>query len=252
MRVPSGIGVRSLLIAPLAAWAARNAALTLPALLAVLLGAGPPPAAAEWLILQGGKKIETEGPWSLKGDLLTVHETTGRILTVAVTTVDAAACLKRNAGKLRIQASAAELPNGIMPRGRQIWPAPAPNPAVPGSAILSEAIAGNVAAAPGEASPTPSGAGSRSGTATRTGAAASGGAQAAAGTRAGAAAAAGQGTGGGPPQSAAPADDVKARKQARQAQMERDLRYHRIVEGCARMFIIDRAGFQRCVQAQWP
>ncbi|MBV8199865.1 MAG: hypothetical protein JOZ15_04500, partial [Acidobacteria bacterium] len=81
-------------------------------LLLVVLGASLPAAEAEWLVLVGGKKIQTEGAWSLKGDLLTVHEITGRIVTVSTSTVDAEACLKLNGGSLRIDAVATPPPPG--------------------------------------------------------------------------------------------------------------------------------------------
>ena len=37
---------------------------------------------------------------------------------------------------------------------------------------------------------------------------------------------------------------------ARQAQLLRDQRRQQIVDSCARMFVVDRAGYERCVQTQ--
>jgi hypothetical protein len=193
-------------------------ALSAAPLLAVLtvLGSSLPAAEAEWLVLVGGKKIQTEGPWSLKGDLLTVHETTGRILTVGTNTVDAAACLKLNGGSLRIEAIAVAPPPGAPVSKPEVAPPP---PAGATTTVKPAKGHGPNAQAPASAP--------------------------AAGTAApgsGAAATA-----------AAPAGidaAAAARKQARQAQLQRELRYKQIVDGCAHMFVVDRAGFQRCVDAQ--
>jgi hypothetical protein len=73
---------------------------------------------ADWLVLRGGKKIETAGQWAVKGDLLTVREA-GRPKIVTLSVVDydatrqanaAAAAARRTAAR-----SAAGSPAGMNP-----------------------------------------------------------------------------------------------------------------------------------------
>jgi hypothetical protein len=196
------------------------------ALLLAVLGTALP-AEAEWLVLVGGKKIQTEGPWTLKGDLLTVHEVTGRILTVGTNTVDAAACLKVNGANLRIEAIATPPPPGAPVTKPETAPASAAGPprgdaaAKPakGKAPAKGAAAGAQATPPAAGAP----ATSASGAATPTS---------------------------GPAAAAASADRIAAAKQAKQAQLQRELRYKQIVDGCSTMFVVDRVGFQHCVDVQ--
>jgi hypothetical protein len=170
------------------------------------LGAVAPAVRADWLVLVGGKRIKTEGAWTLKGDLLTVHETSGRILTVGTSTVDTAACLKANGGKLRLETVAVPMP-AAGPQGPDIRPQGAP-PAR-GDAYGSGA---DTAGATGPSAPA------------ATGNAATG---------------------------RSPRDDrLVAAKAARQARLQRELRYKQIFDGCTHMFIADRAGFERCVDSQ--
>jgi hypothetical protein len=173
------------------------------ALVVAVLGVAAPAARADWLVLVGGKKIETEGPWILKGDLLTVHDRTGRIVAVGTRTVDTAACLKANGGSLRIEAVAVAPPPGApvvkpeaaSPSGR---PGPSQPPGSPSSPNPPKAVPNSTAVS------------------------------------------------GQPPRD----DRLAAAKLARQAQLQRELRYKQIVDGCERMFIVDRAGFQHCVAVQ--
>ncbi len=163
-------------------------------LLLALLGgvvALPRAAAASWLVLVGGKRIQTEGAWTLKGDLLTVHETTGRILTVATSTVDAAACRKLNDASLRIEAvPVAPLSGAVvtLPSIPAIASAGATPPPVRRAAAAGAAPGGKAA--------------------------------------------------------------TMTAKQARQAQLRRELRYKQIVDGCAQLFIVDQVDFKRCVEVQ--
>src|SRR5579864_1867865 len=130
------------------------------AILLATLGAAVPAAEAEWLVLVGGKKIQTEGAWTLKGDLLTVHETTGRILTVGTSTVDAAACLRLNGGSLRIESVSTPPPPGAPVARPDIAPAA---PAAPAAASAAAAAArpatatakGRIAKAPRKGAPSP-------------------------------------------------------------------------------------------------
>jgi hypothetical protein len=204
------------------------------ALFLAALGVAAPAARADWLVLVGGKRIKTEGVWTLKGDLLTVHETSGRILTVGTSTVDTAACLRVNGGKLRIETVAVPMP-AAGPVGSEVPPQVSGAPPARGDA--HEPSAG----------PAPGG---TAGTATGAVAGApSGQAPAAAATptdRAGANAAAGNAATGKPPRD----DRLSAAKLARQARLQRELLYKQIVDGCTHMFILDRVGFQRCVGSQ--
>jgi hypothetical protein len=167
------------------------------------------PGAAEWLVLQGGRRIQTEGPWQLNGDLLTVHEPSGRVLAVAAASIDAASCLRTNS-TLRIVTSPHAMGKGEPTVVRQIWPQPLPNPAIPASpenrSLAAESVIPTGAPLPAK-SPSPRLA---------------------------------------EPTDASPA----ARQRARQAEMHRELEYRQILDGCARMFVLDRAGFKRCVVAQ--
>jgi hypothetical protein len=181
--------------------------------LAVLLGAGAGlPAHAEVLILTGGKKIQTEGPWVLKGDLLTVHEVSGKTTTVSTSIVDSAACKRINGDNLRI--TTIPVADGVTPMsGRQIWPvrSNAPPPTanraipVPGGAGGAVPSAANSAAAAPHAT-------------AATGSAAS--------------------------------QDPKARTLTSQQRLRREAAYQRIVAGCTQMFVLDRDGFQHCVDTQ--
>jgi len=226
-------------------------------LLLAVLGAAAtlPDARADWLVLVGGKRIETEGPWILKGDLLTVHETSGRILAVATGTVDALACLKLNHGVLHIETIPLPMPVGspvTRPPTRpgsgaaSAMPAPVPPaaataaPARPaGAAAAAAGVAGQPAAVAGggRARPSPAAAAGKP---------AAGAAPAASSP---APAANGQ-----PPPAAdaatAQAARERAAKTARQAQLRRELLYKKVVDGCTRMFIVDQAGFRRCVDSQ--
>jgi len=54
-------------------------------------------ALADCLILKGGKKIDTAGPWVTRGNIVTVHEVTGRAQTLTLSIIDFDATLKANA-----------------------------------------------------------------------------------------------------------------------------------------------------------
>jgi hypothetical protein len=51
---------------------------------------------ADALVLRGGKKIETSGPWITRGNIVTVHEITGRAQTLILSIIDFEATLKAN------------------------------------------------------------------------------------------------------------------------------------------------------------
>jgi hypothetical protein len=233
------------------------------ALLSSLLGAAASPLRADWLVLIGGKRIATEGPWSLKGDLLTVHETSGRILTVATSTVDADACLKANGGALHVQVvPTAPAPGSPLTKPR-IDPAPSGAPAprnpatVPGRTALPDRL-GAVAAGAPPAKPAAAAAGAATAGAPASGQPTPGapapGAPAPGAPAAGAPAAPtapGAPVAAAAPKAKTPEERAAAQKlAAKQAQMKRDQRRQQIVAGCARMFVVDKAGFDRCVQTQ--
>ncbi|HEY8019975.1 MAG TPA: hypothetical protein VIH93_02680 [Thermoanaerobaculia bacterium] len=62
-------------------------------LLSILAGST---CSADWLVLRGGKQIETEGPWALKGNLLSIREPGGRPKTVLLSIIDYDATLHAN------------------------------------------------------------------------------------------------------------------------------------------------------------
>jgi hypothetical protein len=214
---------------------------TAPALLAGVWWLGttlvPVCARADWLILNGGKKIETDGPWQLKGDLLTVHEATGRTTTVSVNIVDAAACLRVNSGKLRIETLPVPLRAGTSVPYRRVWSSATPNPAISTSPALTALRAAAITAggAP-PAAAAPAAAAARAANTPRAAPAVSASAAAPAVSQAS--------------PTADSADQVKARKLAAQAQMQREKRYLAVVDSCEHQFVNDQPGFQRCVQAQ--
>jgi hypothetical protein len=51
---------------------------------------------ADALVLRGGKKIETAGPWVTRGNIVTIHEITGRAQTLILSIIDFDATLKAN------------------------------------------------------------------------------------------------------------------------------------------------------------
>jgi hypothetical protein len=63
-------------------------------LIAVALAAA---AGADCLVLRGGKRIDTIGPWTVRGTLIMVHDTTRRALTMTLAVIDFDATLKANA-----------------------------------------------------------------------------------------------------------------------------------------------------------
>jgi hypothetical protein len=85
----------------------------------VVLCAG---AGADWMVLRGGKKIETAGPWKVRNDLIVVHEATGRTQALTFEIVDFPATLQANvragmrssaAPGRRTAGSTAEDPGGV-------------------------------------------------------------------------------------------------------------------------------------------
>jgi hypothetical protein len=53
-------------------------------------------ASADWVVLRGGKKIETAGPWVMREGLLVVHEPSGRAQALTLATLDYDLTLKAN------------------------------------------------------------------------------------------------------------------------------------------------------------
>jgi len=68
-------------------------ALYLAAFLSILVGSA---CSADWLVLRGGKEMETEGQWAVKGNLLSVREVGGRPKTVLLSIIDFDATLRSN------------------------------------------------------------------------------------------------------------------------------------------------------------
>lgn len=68
-------------------------ALYLTVFLSILVGSA---CSADWLVLRGGKEMETEGQWAVKGNLLSVREVGGRPKTVLLSIIDFDATLRSN------------------------------------------------------------------------------------------------------------------------------------------------------------
>jgi hypothetical protein len=64
------------------------------AIIAVIAGCGV--CAADWLVLRGGKKIETAGQWTVQGNLLTIRQPAGGPKSVTLAVVDFDATLRAN------------------------------------------------------------------------------------------------------------------------------------------------------------
>jgi len=62
-------------------------------LLSIFAGSG---CFADWLVLQGGKKIETTGQWAVRGELLNIREVGGRPKSVLLSIIDYDATLQAN------------------------------------------------------------------------------------------------------------------------------------------------------------
>ncbi len=56
--------------------------------LACMLLAAAPPAAADWLVTTSGAKIETQGPWEVKGRLVVFRQADGTLASLRATKVD--------------------------------------------------------------------------------------------------------------------------------------------------------------------
>jgi hypothetical protein len=72
-------------------------ALTAAALLAALAGAVAmaSPAAADWLVTRAGSRIETRGPWQVKGKLVVFTQLDGSLASLRLSEVDLAASRER-------------------------------------------------------------------------------------------------------------------------------------------------------------
>ena len=58
---------------------------------AVLLAlglAGGPPAAADWIVTTDGERIETRGPWEVRGRLVVLTRTNGELASMRLSNVD--------------------------------------------------------------------------------------------------------------------------------------------------------------------
>jgi hypothetical protein len=72
-------------------------------LLSILAGST---GSADWLVLRGGKQIETEGPWALKGNLLSIREPGGRPKTILLSIIDYDATLHANSAVAKAKTKA--------------------------------------------------------------------------------------------------------------------------------------------------
>lgn len=67
---------------------------------AALMLAVAGPAAADWLVLQDGSKVETEGPWRVKGRLVVFNRPGGQLTSLRLAEVDLAASDQATAAAL--------------------------------------------------------------------------------------------------------------------------------------------------------
>jgi hypothetical protein len=139
----------------------RLAALALPALLAI-----PPAAHADWLVTREGARIETAGPWSVRGKLVVFKLAKGDLSSMRVEQVDLAASQATTAqAKARQQEekAAAAVPAAERLRRKSVLVltdkdfkkvTPPGEPAAPGETAEGEGGAPSTAA-DGESSPAP-------------------------------------------------------------------------------------------------
>jgi hypothetical protein len=78
------------------------------AVLAALSGLAGFPASADWLITREGAKVETKGPWEVKGKLVVFHLADGSLSSMRLTEVDLDLSRKATEEALRAKAEAEE------------------------------------------------------------------------------------------------------------------------------------------------
>lgn len=78
------------------------------AVLAALSGLASLPASADWLVTRQGAKVETKGPWQVKGKLVVFHLSDGSLSSMRLAEVDLDASRKATEEALRAKAEAEE------------------------------------------------------------------------------------------------------------------------------------------------
>lgn len=76
------------------------------AVLAALCGLASLPASADWLVTREGAKVETKGPWQVKGKLVVFHLADGSLSSMRLAEVDLEASRKATEEALRAKAEA--------------------------------------------------------------------------------------------------------------------------------------------------
>ena len=76
------------------------------AVLAALCGLAGLPASADWLVTREGAKVETKGPWQVKGKLVVFHLADGSLSSMRLTEVDLEASRKVTEEAVRAKAEA--------------------------------------------------------------------------------------------------------------------------------------------------
>jgi hypothetical protein len=79
------------------------------ALAALLLAASPPPSSADWLVPHAGGRVETRGPWQVKGKLVVFTQADGTLASLRLSDVDLEASAKATA-EVPVAAQAAAAP----------------------------------------------------------------------------------------------------------------------------------------------
>jgi hypothetical protein len=117
-------------------------------LAALVLGGTAGPAAADWLVTKEGAKVETQGPWTVKGKLVVFKTPDGKLSSLRVADVDLDASRNATEEAVAAQAQADAAPE---------TPAPAPKKSV--RAItdkdVRQAGPGTAAASPDGTTPAP-------------------------------------------------------------------------------------------------
>jgi hypothetical protein len=84
---------------------------------ALLAAFGPLPAAADWLVLRDGSKVETQGPWQVKGRVVVFDLPSGQLTSLRLAEVDLAASDEATAAA--VAAAAAPKPVAEPPAARK-------------------------------------------------------------------------------------------------------------------------------------
>jgi hypothetical protein len=129
--------------------AAHRAVLAATALAALLGGAGP--ARADWIVTREGARMETRGPWEVRGKLVVFTAPDGTLASVRLAAVDLEASRQATEEVRRPKPApppVAAKRKSVVSITDKDFPKPAPAPAAPAEAAPAEGGAAAPAAAP--------------------------------------------------------------------------------------------------------